>query len=80
MDKQKEFILNYIEGVLEDNDEVLLDFYEAFVNKDIKLDMQIAISEKLEEFTINEIARESIRFFDVKLALEDFSEVKDDTL
>jgi hypothetical protein len=76
MDKQKEFILNYIEGVLEDNDEVLLDFYEAFVNKDIKLDMQIAISEKLEEFTINEIARESIRFFDVKLALEDFDEVE----
>lgn len=75
MSKQKEFVLNYIEGILEDNDEVLLDFYEAFVNKDIKNDMQISIQEKLEELSIEEIDRKSIKFFDVKLALEDFDEV-----
>jgi len=76
MSEQKEFVLNYIEGVLEDNDEVLLDFYETFVNKDIKNDMQIAIYEKLEELTIDEIAHKSITFFDVKQALEDFDEAK----
>ena len=76
MSKQKEFILNYIEGVLENDEEVILDFYEAFVNKDIKNDMQISIYEKLEELSIDEIGRKSIQFFDVKLALEDFDEVE----
>ena len=74
MSKQKEFILNYIEGVLENDEDVILDFYEAFVNKDIKNDMQISIYEKLEELSIDEISRKSIQFFDVKLALEDFDE------
>ena len=76
MSKQKEFILNYIEGVLENYEDVILDFYEAFVNKDIKNDMQVSIYEKLEELSIEEIGRKSIRFFDVKLALEDFDEVE----